>query len=66
MITTCPSALKKLMAKSALYGGASEAHASTQLVLDQQTHTSSAITFTAEFVKYYFGALTIWSLLSQW
>ncbi len=54
MITTCPSALKQLTAKNNLYGE-QDSNQMGEHMINQQVHSSSAITFTPEFVKYYFG-----------
>lgn len=51
MLTTCPSALKKLINKYNLQNN----HGLNDLIVDQQYHSTSTITFTPDFVKYYFG-----------
>ena len=51
MLTTCPSALKRLVTK----GAQNCEHVSlNDHVVDQQCHSTSVITFTSDFVKYYF------------
>lgn len=44
-------ALKKLTQKFNL----THKNSNNDLMIDQQTHHSSSITFSADFVKYYFG-----------
>ena len=52
MLTTCPSSLKRLIAKNSLNNDVSN-----DLIVDQQSHSTSTITFTPDFVKYYFGII---------
>jgi hypothetical protein len=47
-------ALKKLTQKFNL----THKNSNNDLMIDQQTHHSSSITFSADFVKYYFGKKT--------
>ena len=58
MISTCPSALKLLLAKNS---NLNEEHNSRNYLpaVDQQHHSTKSITFTADFVKYYFGKLDL-------
>lgn len=48
MLTTCPAAMKRLLAKNPL-------NSENELVVDQQYHSVSSVTFTTDFVKHYFG-----------
>jgi hypothetical protein len=59
MISTCPSALKQLLAKSKLAGISQE-----PIVNQQASSSSKSVSFTADFVKYYFGEF-IYSLFRQ-
>lgn len=52
MLTTNPSAVKLLLAKSSLVDRADNLNT---LVVNQQSHSHSSVTFTTDFVKYYFG-----------
>ena len=49
MITTCPSALKSLLNKADLLG------ARTDYRIDQQQLRNGTITFSIDFINYYFG-----------
>ena len=54
MLTSCPSVLKLLFAKNKLSENYDQTEANG-LVLNQQNFATNTITFTADFVKYYFG-----------
>ena len=51
MLTTCPSAMKKFTQKLNLNKDVTN----LDELIDQQTHHSASIAFSATFVKYYFG-----------
>lgn len=52
MISTCPSSLKLLLAKNNV--NSTDNVSSNLPAIDQQHHSTKSITFTADFVKYYF------------
>ncbi len=55
MITTCPSAFKSLISKAELLG------ARTDYRIDQQQSRNGTISFSVDFVNYYFGNLFFFS-----
>ena len=57
MLTTCPSAMKKFTQKLNLNKDVSN----LDELIDQQTHHSASIAFSATFVKYYFGLFIYFS-----
>ena len=58
MITTCPSAFKSLINKAELLG------ARTDYRIDQQQSRNGTISFSVDFVNYYFGNLFFTSIIS--
>lgn len=52
MLTTCPSATKKLIQKQ---NWSKDDVANNDSIIDQQNHHSASVTFSDEFVKHYFG-----------
>ena len=66
MITTCPSALKMLLAKSSL-NTYDDLNANGVQVNQQTYSSSSTVAFTSDFVKYYFGKVKVLVLAdSKW
>jgi len=59
MITTCPSAFKSLINKAELLG------ARTDYRIDQQQSRNGTISFSVDFVNYYFGNLFFFLQLFQ-
>ena len=55
MITTCPSAFKSLINKAELLG------ARTDYRIDQQQSRNGTISFSVDFVNFYFGNLFFFS-----
>ena len=55
MLTTCPSALKLLMSKATLANNVDAENKSSLNYSDQRFHSASSVTFSTNFVKYYFG-----------
>lgn len=54
MLTTCPSALKLLMSKATLANNVDAENKSSLNYSDQRFHSASSVTFSTNFVKYYF------------
>lgn len=50
LLTTCPQVLKNLLAKNKL-------NEIKNLNIEKKAHSTSSVTFTSDFIKYYFGKL---------
>lgn len=59
MLTTCPSALKMLLAKTSLKGSSIADEIETNTL--NRRNLGYHPTFTVEFLKYYLGELLFWS-----